>query len=892
MRTLFRRGAAAAAAALVASLMLALPAGAAPPYAVVTPAAPDGWQAANVRTDASVAITTSQPRGAAPDGLGSLELTTSTVTSGQDKADYAKYWGVLPGRTLGDLSALSYEFYRASSSTTAQHHAPAFRLAYRNAAGQAGYLIWENVYNGGSTSAPVPVDQWLARNIRNGYFWMRTFNPGFSVERYDVTLDQWRDGASYPGSHVLGPDTSIVGIEVGVGSGWGGSSRMFVDTLSAAFGPDEVSANFEPTPAPQCATTCYVDAVNGSDANGGTGPADAKRTVQAAVDQVSPGGRVVVAAGTYREQVTVAKDGLRISGAGQGSTVLQGTSCSGAGLTLPGTRNGFTVEDLSVAGYDVGVSLGVTGDAQSNVLIEDVTATGNCRHGLFQQAGTVTGMTVNRVTASNNGTPGSGGRGLWVINGVKTDLTVTGGTFSGNALVGIDISDGNVTGLTLQANTVENNGDAGISVLGAKGPAANLVDGNTIRNNGRYGIELKSSNGNGNAGGAGSLVISRNVVERTVPATDARDSAGIAVVRRSGQPAYNQDQPAGAVVAENEVRGYTRRATGATGDGFGIVVEGLSNTVRNNTLSGNDVGVQVQGGNTANVQSTPFFDRGDAAQGDATVRHNSIAGNGTGLRAAGALAVVTLNAENDWWGSNTGPSPTGSGDSVEGFADYDPWLCTGTDTSPAPGFQPDIQASPCTPPGGTLVVTKYNDKNRSGARDAGEVALAGWTITVSRNSLPVAGGTTDQDGNVTFSALPPGTYTVCEEAQSGWQNTDPSNGSGCKTTTVTSSAVTNVLLGNATPFTVEARDIGVGANRPFGAAVAAVSAPGIPNSQLTATINWGDGPTTAGSIAGSNGSPGVFGFHSYAAPGTYTTTVTVTGPGGVVVTDTGTIVVS
>jgi len=45
---------------------------------VVTPSAPDGWAPANVRADATVAITTAQPRS----GNGSLEFTTNTITPG------------------------------------------------------------------------------------------------------------------------------------------------------------------------------------------------------------------------------------------------------------------------------------------------------------------------------------------------------------------------------------------------------------------------------------------------------------------------------------------------------------------------------------------------------------------------------------------------------------------------------------------------------------------------------------------------------------------------------------------------------------------------------------------------------------------------------------------
>ena len=55
----------------------------------------------------------------------------------------------------------------------------------------------------------------------------------------------------------------------------------------------------------------------GNDANGGDTPATAKKTIQAAVTQVSVGGTVIVAAGTYNEQVQIAKT-LTLNGAKAG----------------------------------------------------------------------------------------------------------------------------------------------------------------------------------------------------------------------------------------------------------------------------------------------------------------------------------------------------------------------------------------------------------------------------------------------------------------------------------------------------------------------------------------------------------------------------------------------
>ncbi len=47
-------------------------------------------------------------------------------------------------------------------------------------------------------------------------------------------------------------------------------------------------------------------------------------------------------------------------------------------------------------------------------------------------------------------------------------------------------------------------------------------------------------------------------------------------------------------------------------------------------------------------------------------------------------------------------------------------------------------------------------------------------------------------------------------------------------------------------------------------------------ADFTATINWGDGATTAGTVSGGNGSFTVNGLHSYAAPAPVTVTVTLT----------------
>ena len=110
----------------------------------------------------------------------------------------------------------------------------------------------------------------------------------------------------------------------------------------------------------------------------------------------------------------------------------------------------------------------------------------------------------------------------------------------------------------------------------------------------RWPVSIKLPNGTGLTSGDGSIVVEGNTVELSVYSAEARDRAGIAAFRRAYLTGNNNvDIPRGVVIRNNSVTGYQQTSTS---DGFGIVVEGLNMFVLTNTLTGNDVGVQVQGG--------------------------------------------------------------------------------------------------------------------------------------------------------------------------------------------------------------------------------------------------------------------------------------------------------
>ncbi len=84
------------------------------------------------------------------------------------------------------------------------------------------------------------------------------------------------------------------------------------------------------------------------------------------------------------------------------------------------------------------------------------------------------------------------------------------------------------------------------------------------------------------------------------------------------------------------------------------------------------------------------------------------------------------------------------------------------------------------PPSGTgaeIHGTAFGDLDMSFTRSAGELGLAGWTITLS--GAVTASTVTDADGNYSFVGLPAGTYLVCQAPQLSWWQSLPWDGPVC-----------------------------------------------------------------------------------------------------------------
>lgn len=197
---------------------------------VVTPDDQQGWEEENIRGDGVSAITSQV--GDQAGGDGSLE---QSFSDGSGKTDFRLLddFG-----SVEDLVALGFDWYRDGSSTAPAHLTPAVGVFVADDAGNSWLLKWEGVYNGyPSDGAGAPTDEWVTENLISANFWRIPqfvdgdfvgFNDGcnaagdpFGCFQFDRSLDDaWLEGFN------------VVGIEIGVGSGWNGTWLSYADLVT------------------------------------------------------------------------------------------------------------------------------------------------------------------------------------------------------------------------------------------------------------------------------------------------------------------------------------------------------------------------------------------------------------------------------------------------------------------------------------------------------------------------------------------------------------------------------------------------------------------------------------------------------------------------------------
>ena len=433
--------------------------------------------------------------GTPPTGTGSLEM---SVGSDGDSFQGLGTTG-LDGTKLADLTKLSYSTYVSTPSTGGgDQQAPYMniRLDYDGDNVPDDRFFFEPTYSSGTYSgdpvAPQPAitdNTWQTWDALNGGWWSE--NDGFGGPPVHTLQNI---AADHPGATIVnGPNA---GLKINVGCG-GGAWQSFVgnfDNVTVGVNSADTTFDFEPTV--QCTAVCYVDAAAGNDANGGASIADAKKTIQAAINQVDAGGQVRVLPGIYNE-----------SAPGSNPTSLLGTYQFG--LFFGSAKPGITL--MGVNGSDVPI----TNPASTAIRINTDATNNFGTDGIFVEAAdtTIQGVEIgpnltgdnktievvaDNFTLQNANTDIPNGGGSIYINDFSAGGTVVksyhvlGNLFDDGTSVDISSGAGNtgpVSGREILNNTFDlmDNGFNGVSFNGTSTPDipwfANPVGGAIIKGN-------------------------------------------------------------------------------------------------------------------------------------------------------------------------------------------------------------------------------------------------------------------------------------------------------------------------------------------------------------------------------------------------------------------------
>ncbi|RPJ58473.1 MAG: hypothetical protein EHM12_07795 [Dehalococcoidia bacterium] len=274
------------------------------------------------------------------------------------------------------------------------------------------------------------------------------------------------------------------------------------------------------------------------------------------------------------------------------------------------------------------------------------------------QAGIFLGAGISYCNISNN-ILSSNFDGIWLGSGSHHN-TLTGNTLSGN-YQGFEVYISNYN--TFSGNNASTNNNYGFKIDSGD---HNTYINNIANSNTKYGFYVVTGDG----GGATNTTFTNNTA-------NLNTQYGIRI---------------------NGGSGYT-----FTGNTFNLNViagfrlkDAITNLgIQNNNITNNPIGIDIDV-SVADVTSW-------------TITYNNFSGNSTCAISNTAVAG-TLNAVNNWWGSNSGPGPVGpgTGDKITDRITYSPWA---------------VQSKQALSPGGTIVIA------------TNQGALTDITIT-NLNTLP------------------------------------------------------------------------------------------------------------------------------------------------------------
>lgn len=710
-------------------------------------------------------------------GTGSAQISVT----GSQRRNLATYQ--FAGTPLADITALRFRTYNPSAGNG-------------GAANRTAYLNFNVDFNGSDTwqkrlvfgptdNGTVLQDTWQEWDAVNGgaslwhysgATWPITGQPGGTLKTWTQIL------SDYPGVRIRVTDAHM-GIRVGAPYPDGYTEN--IDTFTFGTVAGTTIFNFEDTPP--CTTVCYVNGTTGNDAFDGSTATSPKKTIQGGINQVSVGGAVNVAAGTYDENVTIPK-ALTLAGAGEATTTVRpavsnpncggaggGSLCAGGSYIMLVQADNVTIHDLTLDGDNPALTSGIVQsgadlDARNgiitnhalgvyqNLVVHHTTIKNIYLRGIYASSGGSFDFhhdTVQNVKGSTSsiGMFNFGGAGTFANNTVSD----TNDAIASNWSMGSTYTNNAVTDSGSGIHTDNNGGSGGV---------ADALTGNTVSNcktNG-YGVWVFAP--------FRPVTVSQNTVTNcAVGLTSAGQQSAVTIA-----------------FTDNEVDGQS--LAGSTGVYVTTSLFGFGDANSTVTMTGNIIKNNADG---FYIESTA----GKTASLDA--QRNSISGNTNSGVSTSVGGTFSISMTPNWWGSDTGPAhasnPLGTGDSVPNGVIYSPWIGIGTDAAPATaGFQlvsPMTWIAGPSVCGATCIQAAIDDASNGDTVKAktgvfNEHVVVNKSITLTAGSNPIIDGGGSGDGI---------TVTVPNVTVSLFEVRNVTNGivvaTGANNATITGNVITN-----------------------------------------------------------------------------------------------------
>ena len=387
-------------------------------------------------------------------------------------------------------------------------------------------------------------------------------------------------------------------------------------------------------------STCNLNAryvaTTGTDSGDCKNPASPCLTITYAIGQADESDAIIVSAGTYNEQVTVNKNNLLIKSVdGAVNTIIVPTDTTNGGIVL--SANGVTIDGFTVRDF--------TDSSNENKIIRI-----NSNNNIIQ----------NNVIQGN-------------LNQAPSDQTEYGILFQSTA-----------SGNLVDSNEIYDMGYMGVNIAPDLGTNDNTISNNNIHDIGIYAIGIDRSPDNTITGNTISDIVGGTLWgDYYDPATWSwgiivwgADSTGTVIDNNlTGLPNGIVLSAAQGVTVQNSEISNMNYIGIKLADSSWIPNSADNNVIQYNKIHNNQHGIVVKSGGLGGI--------GSGNQ----IKFNQIYDNevvDTGLH---NYATPEIDATNNWWGSVTGPTVSenigGTGDSVEGNVDYNPWcineMCTAFD---------------------------------------------------------------------------------------------------------------------------------------------------------------------------------------------------------------------